>query len=569
MFPRLQTLLKVSNGTELSSDAEIDLSKNEDNVTRLAVGQQKGKATLVYAGINSSVEDQEKGKNQHFRVFGIEPSGTAKENKIAELSRTALFQGKEKETYQRLMRLSRLYSGHPQLGAVATGLAKDAEIVIFDTSSVSPPNVRGAFHTNNEAVDIDIIQTGEKEYQFAFCDAYDVFVKKIGPEPDTEEAECVYITPASRSPERPTVPKFRAFRWLTPELLLMLTNISHNSGAVLQILRLPSGGKGQARLVRSHRLPSSVTMGTGLAVSNLSPPSSPSEAQGYAQFVIAVATQDQSISLFKVELQVEASVSMISKIQPLRTFKAVHPLQITDLAFSEFKSPSGPITASTPPQYLRLASVAVSNTVVVHSLPLSPVPASAPGAKANKPRYALAVSSSGVFGVGTLATVLLVLLASIAIQSVLEIRGNSPPLLGMQERVPLVWQEALGRPYQFPEGYSDQLNLVKPQAIEFHQDGTPLPLADVIASAQGAAGSDSVVYIHEGDEADALKAHVHGEGVEHGGKRWDELTPAQRNYWKNKLKKAGHWAEEYGETIFQGCFWGQVADIVGHAVAGG
>lgn len=38
---------------------------------------------------------------------------------------------------------------------------------------------------------------------------------------------------------------------------------------------------------------------------------------------------------------------------------------------------------------------------------------------------------------------------------------------------------------------------------------------------------------------------------------------------EDKLKKAGHWAEEYGETIFQGCFWGQVADIVGHAVAGG
>ncbi|RFU35829.1 hypothetical protein B7463_g478, partial [Scytalidium lignicola] len=565
------TLLDASNSNELTQVAEIDLSKDEDNVTRLVVGPQKGKTTLVYAGANSTIEDQKKGRNQHFRVFGIETTGTGNESKIAEISRASLFQGKEKETYQRLMRLSRQYPGHLQLGAVATGLAKDAEIIVFNTSSVSPPTVIGAFPTKNEAVDIDIIQTGTKEYSFAFCDAHDVFVKKIGPKADTEEAECIYITPASRSLERPTVPKFRAFRWLTPELLLMLTNISHTGGAVLQILRLPKSGKGQARIVRSHRLPSNITMGTGLAVCNLSPPSSPTEVQGYTQFVIAVAGQDQSILLFKVDLQMESNVSMVNHIKHLRTFKQVHPLQITDLAFSEFAVPTGPITDATPQQHLKLASVAVGNTVVVHALPLSPVPLSAPGSQSKKRRYALAISSEGLLGLSTIATVLLVLLASIVIQSVLEIRGSSPPLLGMQDYVPIVWQEALGRPYQFPQGYSEQLKMREARTIGFHQDGSPLPIADVISSAKIAAGTGGVVYIHDSDETTGLKLHVHEEEEKHNheGKMWDELSPAQQELWKRKLKEAGHWAEEYGETLFKGCFWGEVAGAVGRAVVGG
>ncbi|KAH8821637.1 hypothetical protein F5884DRAFT_768552 [Xylogone sp. PMI_703] len=559
------TVLDASNGDKLIPRGEIDLSKDEDNVTRLAFGQQKGKTTLVYAGINSSVEEQEKGRNQHFRVFEIEQSGEEKESKIAEISRASLFHGKEKDTYQRLMRLSRQYPGHVQLGAVATGLAKEAEIVVFDTSSVSPLNVRGAFQTNNEAVDIDIIQTGVEEYTVGFCDAYDVFVKKIGPKADTEEAECVYVTPASRSPERPTVPKFRAFRWLTPELLLMLTNISHNSGAVLQILRLPRSGNGLARIVRSLRLPSSVTMGTGLALCNLSPPSNPTEVQSYTQFVIAVAAQDQSILLFKVDLQMESNVSMVQNIKYLRTFKQVHPLQITDLAFSEFNAPSGIITPDTLPQHIKLASVAVGNTVVVHTLPLSPVPLSAPGNQSKRRRYAIAISSGGLFGFNSITTFILILLASIAIQSVLEIRGSSPPLLGMQDRIPVVWQEALGRPYQFPEGYSEQLKTSGSRTVHFHRDGSPLPIMDVISSAQSAAGTEGVVYIHDGDE---LKAHVHDEDVKHNGKRWEDLTPVQRENWKRKLKEAGHWAEEYGESILKGCFWGEVAGAVGRAVVG-
>ena len=92
----------------------------------------------------------------------------------------------------------------------------------------------------------------------------------------------------------------------------MLTNISNNGGVVLQILRLPPSGTGQGhcRIVQSHRLGSSIKKAAVLAVANLTPPSGPTAAQGYTQFVIAVGGGDNSISLFKADFQVEVGVSL-------------------------------------------------------------------------------------------------------------------------------------------------------------------------------------------------------------------------------------------------------------------
>ena len=101
------------NPYEIETTVEIDLSRDEDSVTSLAVGQGKAKETLIYAGINSSEQDRVNGKNEHFRVFGLGASSGAKKGekgtttKISELSRSSLFDGKEKETYQRLVRLSK------------------------------------------------------------------------------------------------------------------------------------------------------------------------------------------------------------------------------------------------------------------------------------------------------------------------------------------------------------------------------------------------------------------------------------------------------------------------------
>jgi hypothetical protein len=584
-------VLDTSKSTELVEVGEADLSKDEDNVTSLAVGQRKGRATLVYAGVNSSLKDVESGKNTHFRVFGVEAAGgkgkakgkgkvveeKSGEVKVSEIARSTLFESKEKDIYQRITRLSKPYPHQPQLGAVATGLAKaTSEIVLFDTSAIAPPNSRGSVQSNKEAVDVDFIQTGDNEYLFAYCDVHDVYIKKISPKTDDDEPECVYITPALRTSEKPALPSFRAMRWLTKDFLLMLTNIHSDGGVVLQILRLPPGGKGESRIAQSIRLPGHITKATGLAVANLTPPLTPSASQDYTQFVIAVAGRDISLSLFKVDLQVEGNVSLVMKPKLFRTFKNAHPMQITSLAFSNFTPPTHPVTASTPPQYLKLASVGVSNTVVVHTLPLFPVPLSVKRGQSKTPRYVIALPSTrAVFGFGVVMSILGVLLAAIFVQGILEIRGGVPGYLNARNHLPVIWQEALGRPYEFPAGYNSLTSSIpkassvpeEEEEEEEEDSGSALRLPSFFAKLK--QGSSEGVYIlKEGPGGVGVALHDEKKGP-HGGVKWEGLSREQKEKWKGKLKAAGHWTEDMGETVLKGVVFSELAGAIGHAVAEG
>ncbi|RDL35364.1 Uncharacterized protein BP5553_07295 [Venustampulla echinocandica] len=576
------TLLDTSKASELKEVGEIDLSKDEDNVTSLAVGQRKGETTLVYAGANSRPEDIKKGRNKHFRIFGIE-AATSGTSKITELSRSSLFTGTEKDSYQRLLRLTKPYPNQPQLGAIATGLTKKSEIVLFETSATQPMRSRGAVQSNKEPVDADLIQTGENEYMFAYCDEHDVFVKKITPDNDDEEPREVYITPASRSHEKVTIPSFRAMRWLTKDFLLMLTNIHGNSGAVLQILRLPPSGNGHCRIAQSLRLPSRITKGTGLAVANLTPPLSPTAEQDYTQFVIAVAGHDISITLFKVNLQVERSVAMPTKIREFRTFKNVHPNQTTGLCFSNFVPPTHPVTASTPPQCLKLASISVSSTVVVHTLPLFPVPLSIKRGQSRTPRYVVALPSGATaMAMSLVLCTLGILLGAVFIQSLLEIRGAAPNWVQARSFIPLRVQEVIGRPYEFPGGYKSSIASTKDTYASGYNhhigvpaddaSGSALRLPEIFSSLKSESDGTGVFVVHEHADAEGgIKAKLHDEEVHgpHGGQPWEELKHEQRQKWIEKLKQAGYWAEDMGETILKGVVFGELGAAVGQAVAGG
>ena len=583
----MQTVLDTSNPHELREAGDIDLSKDEDNVTSLAVGQKRGSATLVYAGVNSSPADIEQGKNRHFRILELQGSTESKDGvsgkvgtcSFQEISRIGIFGGSEKYTYQRVTRLSKPYAGYAQLGAVTTGEAKEAQVALFDTSATSPPKSRGTLKSNKEAQDVDIIQTGDDEYMFAYCDVHDIYTKTISSQADDEEPECIYITPATRTPEQPTVPSFRALRWLTKDFLIMLTNIHSTGGVVLQILRTPPSGKGQSRIVQSHRLPDSIKKATGMAVANLTPPLTPSAAQGYSQFVIAVAGQNSSILLFKVDLQVEMSISMVTSIKPFRTFKNAHPSAITDLAFSNFTPPTHPVTANTPPQNLKLASVSVAQTVLVYDIPLFPVPLSVKRGQSKSPRYVVALPSTvAAFGATIMLSVIGVALAAIFIQGIFEIRGTSPSYLGVRSRLPVVWQEALGRPYQFPEGYnisntisSDIAKATEYVAEAIGSSGSALRLPEFFEKLRQGAVDGTVVLSGTGGGKGEIEARFHDEGTQgpHGGKTWDELGHEQQQAWKAKLKDAGHWAEGMSETILKGVVFGEIAGAVAHAVAGG
>ncbi|KAF8865776.1 hypothetical protein BDZ45DRAFT_796041 [Acephala macrosclerotiorum] len=614
------TLIDTSNSTELREAAEIELSKDEDNVTSLAVGAKKDKATLVFAGVNSSPADVERGRNAHFRVLGIEPTSKKQvkgkdgpTQSISERSRASLFQGNEKDAYQRITRLSKPFSNQPQLGAVATGLARNAEIALFDTSATSPPRSRGAVTSNKEAEDVDFIQIGDDEYFFAYCDEHDIYLKKISPEADDEEPDCIYITPATRGPEKPSTPKFRAMRFLSKEFLIMLTNIHSNGGVVLQIFRIPPSGKGQCRLAQSLRLPDRITKATGLAVCNLTPPASLSEPQGCTQFVVAVAGHDISLSLFKVDLQVAVGLSVITSIKPFRTLRNVHPLQITSLAFSNFTPPAHPITASTPPQYLKLASVGVANTVVVHTFPLFPVPLSMKRGQSTTPRYVVALpSTAAAFGMGVILSFIGIALAAIFIQGILEIRGGVPVYLNARSHLPVIWQEALGKPYEFPSGYNNlaspdssaeseapkiQVRATEPEtkpeteATATREDAKTQAAREKAGSTGGWSSQEENGEESTEDEtcggppkaskeqkklankmknagkwADQMKP---GFENKHGkGRTWSELAHHEKEHYKKALGEGVNWAEELPENVFKGVLFGELGGAVGRAVAG-
>lgn len=576
-----QTLLNTSDPDRLEELGELELPKSEDNVTSLAVGQKRGKATIVFAGVNSNPLGAKKEKNEHFRIFGIEPASTSKGKgkspakqstsskagvKMSEISRVSLFAGTDKELYQRVTRLSSPFPNQIQLGAVTNGVEKGTEVVLFHTSATSLPISRTSFTSDKEIEDVDIIQTGSDEYMIAYCNRHDVYIRKATSK-GADEPTCTYQTPFANDPERPTVPRFRSLKWLTKEFLLMLTNIHSTGGVVLQVLRLPPSGTGKCRIVESYRLPDRIKKATGIAVANLTPPTSPDELQGYTQFVIAVAGQDSSISLFKLEYQVELKISMITPITAFRTLRSVHPMALTSLAFSHFTPPSK-VTMDTQPQTLKLASVSVQQTVVVHTLPLFPVPLSMQRGQSKTPRYVVALPSKAAsWTITGVITVLIVILLGIFSQAVIDLMGGKTNLLDVKRYVPNSWQNIIQTP-SLPTVYDNVVPVI--EKVSEKASEIPSLLPDILSGLK-ANNEEAVVVIQDTPQVDgSVDIAVHDENAQEvaGGKPWVELTPEQKAGWKKRLIGAGHWAEEMGETVLKGVVFGELGAAIGHAVGG-
>jgi hypothetical protein len=585
----MQTVLKTLNPYELEKTAEIDLSRDEDSVTSLAAGQGTGKETLIYAGINSSEKARERGgKNEHFRVFGLGPSTGGKESeksitsKISELSRSALFNGTGKDTYQRLVRLSKPFPGSVQLGATATAFGSEGEeVVLFDTTR-SPsvaPKIRGRIQVDIEAEDVDVIQTGKDEYLFAYCTKYDIFLKTISSK--TNSSEPRRITPAMAEHERETKPVFRSLRFLSPEFLLMLTNLHGRKGAVMQILRLPASDSDKISQAARTKLPSQVRQATGLAVCNLSPRSSPSDEQGFAQLVIAVASHDMSISLYTMECQRHGPLAMATQPKLLQTLKDVHPFQITGLALSNFM----PTTESNSSQDIKLASISAGNTVVVHTIPLIPLPKSA------SPRYIVSGTTESIFTPSVILTILATLAFAFFAQMALEVRGSSPTLFGLSKHVApdvVGWLRVshpipnaiFGSPKPTISSTVSTATPISTPSRAESEDQSFASLLEALASRRAEQsspdGKSPVILIREhpldpaaegetsADLKGSIKADLHDEEVHgpHGGKTWEDLSSEEKERWTKKLKDAGYLAEDYAETILKGVFWG----VVGAAV---
>jgi hypothetical protein len=571
------SVLDTSRHDALQIVSEIELSRDEDSVNTLAVGSRRKNSVLFYTGINSAEEDLQKGKNEHFRVFAADlPSKGKAEPKIAELSRSALFSTTDTEAYQRLLRIS------GQVGAVATGTigrSKDAQIAIFDipasTSNSPAPKLRGKVELVKEAMDMDLMQISDDEHQLVYCDDYDIYTMIIG-KATISGPHLIFTMPHDESTGAKARPSFRCIRFLTPTFALAVANVPKAGGAVLQGFRLPKpsdfgkeGKEGRSRLAISAHLPKNIPRATGLAVRNLSPPATPTAKQTDAQFAVAVTGQDSSITLYTLDHQSIGDINLIANLHPITTLKEVHQGPISGLAFSPFTPPSKtPSPTDKKPLHLKLASIgSMGNTCVVHTLPLKPLPATTTSKKqptttaaAAGPRYVLALKSRAPSATNfILGSALFFALLALLLQSLLEVKGLTRPLIGARSVTPVSWHSP-GWYYGLSEtGVPDE-------AVPSPLDAVT-PVGGILSGGGGGAGEGGkkkVVLHHVKEEV----VRVEGDGVGEGeAKEWEELHPSQREAWKEALKKAGHWAEEMGETVFKGLLFGEIAGVVGAMVA--
>lgn len=614
-------------------------------MTSLAAAPQAsdGEDSLViFAGINSSVAEQKKNDNQHMRVFRfqaprkVQASTTAaraggegaqdgdeknekKEDEVipgtaTPLSRASLFRskdGKSGDTYQRVLRLSPWKnpaggsddSRDVRVGAITTGLASSGEIVFFRAAETpSDADVIGRIRLGDgeEAEDVDFAsventpgQTNDVRGRFrvAYTNGVDVVVGEILSSTRSNAApdvRTVYTIPLPSSGARAARPKFRALRFLSPTVLLLLQNASERSGSELVLLSLPVAKDAQGEVFCRRKLPRSVKIGLGLDVCQLG-----TNPAGQEQIIIAASGSDNSISLWTLEYGPKKGYG---QIYPYTTLRDVHPFSMTKLCFSTFIPPGHPVTPEVGPQNVKLASVSMGNTVVVHTLPLLPFPA-----PSRTPRYVLSLPGPAEFWEGLywafimLSSFFLVILATLAFA---EIRGATPPFLGAINLVPEGWRDTIAAEYIPPPpgkgSYFDTLrsrsgynNIPRAQVqnCPFSRLESLKEILDRVHGA-GAAPADietaspqalSVIVRCNKDDCTGLDKSVVIETLSsHAGEQgpsekerlraWRELSSEDQAVWKERLIAAGRWTVDHGEAVLKDVFFGEARSQLGNLV---
>ena len=633
-----QSLLDTSKRTEITEAFELNLSRDEDSVTTLAVAPQSGDdadSLTVLAGINSSIKDQKKNNNKHMRSFRFQvPQKVASDNaaeddkteqdetkekpkeqkekiipgEAQELSRASIFRTKkgadQGDTYQRVLRLSRWQkpadgSENPsRVGAIATGLASSGEIVFFNvTESPTESDVIGRIRlaSNEEAEDVDFTELYDNpdeadqkpdRLKFAYTNGVEVFVGQLSlsarsnAAPDVRK---VYTIPLPKGGQAAR-PKFRALRFLTSTTLLLLRNAPNRSGSELLILDFstdpsePSGAWDEPMVIRTKKLPRSMKIALGLDVCPLG-----TNPIGQRQFIIAASGSDNSIAVWTLEYGPKRG---FGKILHYTTLRDLHPFSMTKLCFSPFTPPSHPLTPEVPPQRVKLASVSMGNTVVVHTFPLSPFPASSRTA-----RYTL--SLPGPAEVWELLVYSLVLFASLgvvvfAMWLYAEIRGVVPPFTGVQHWLPGGVENSWAAEYIDPSQFhispvsgkivpravvsvpdQDKIESLKSVLDRVHEAG----FAPADLEVPQAKDVSVIVRCHDGQTAEQsvlieTSTAAHGEQPENLC-AWKDLSEADQAAWKQRLTDAGRWAVSEGEAILHGVLFSEACSQLARAVREG
>ncbi|KAF1978487.1 hypothetical protein BU23DRAFT_595660 [Bimuria novae-zelandiae CBS 107.79] len=573
-----------SRAPNVEPSAEIDASEH-DSVTCLAsLGTKDG--AILYAGINDSEEERLKGQNEHLKAFEVQFPKTA-QAKVSLLSKTALFTppasaGGKKEGYQRIVRLSppvQRNSNAPnrRIGAVASCLAGDEnEIVVFSAISNKPENPKDiiqriTLHKSQEANDLDILDEGEGIFQLAYCLNNDVYVQKI--QYDFSKKRTLskgdanrihaYTVPFPDLNEKKGRSKIRCIRWFSPSHILLLVNKPNRSGAELLVLKMYRDGNAGSIILRKT-FPKHVQAAVDMDVALLD-----ADEEGAYQAVVAVAAIDVSLTVLTIDYQGKKT-DTISRFSPFATYKEVHELQMTKVVFSPFFKPEPKPGKKPGPQYLRLATTSLGNSIDVETFELY--------ALSNKtsPRYVLQSARSRAIADTAKYIVIAMIVAAVALilQGFVDPDGSLTKGLipeSMQNAAKSV--KAPGGVVHDVRSAANPNNADSPAAKATHRLRDLLHLHQHSPdSAQPPALQKALIVHHDADNDGALSTEVH-EGEhdvvkEHTkAKRWEELEQHEQHWWREKLVEAGLWTIEEGETILKGVFFGQAGAIIGRVAA--
>ncbi|KAH9828264.1 hypothetical protein Tdes44962_MAKER02428 [Teratosphaeria destructans] len=604
------SVLDVSDRTQITEVVSKDLGNDEDSVQSLANLATKD-GLITFAGINSSEAQQKAGKNEHLRSFDINYPPRKKQKveqagdediqgDIKLIGQRSLFKpstASKSEQYQRLLRLSpaqRRDTASKRIGAVATGLARQNELIVFNATNATPdePDIISKIDLPGEAADLDIAEPAPSEFSLTYCTDYELYEQTYKYDFDTKKVEKtpkgprrIYEMPAAEG--NTARPKFRALRFLNDTNVMALVNRPNKTGADLRIIHLyPTG---PAALIFEKQLPSRVKAATGLDVCALDP-----DKDGNQEFVVAVAGQDISIEIYTTNFLPQSQT--FTPFAKYLTMKNVHEHQITKLLWSPFHSPiratsgtTGPNGEPVPgnknhptPQYLRLASTSFANSVVVDTVPLRPLNPTDPNS-----RYVLVDPSEGPWGLVSILPIgaLIIVVVAFLIQSFTG-GFNEASTIGPFKYLPAHVRNFLDQPASAARPFGRKAQHQVAEIADIVESNTPLdaplkgrlrklidrhlkPISsgdsdDLLPSRKALVVKDAP----DGSGSVAVDMHTSKEeylSSEEGkqAKHWHELSPEQQGKWRERLIKAGEWAEGEGEKVLIGVLFSEYAGAVG------
>jgi len=259
----------------------------------------------------------------------------------------------------------------------------------------------------------------------------------------------------------------------------------------------------------------------------------------------------------------------LSSFHSFNNYDNVHDVQMTKVVWSPYIKPE----KVQGPQYLRLASTSLGNTISVETFQL----------QEQGSRLVLQTARSrNMFTAATyLVIAMVVAVLALLVQSLIDPEGNLTKGI-----LPASLQNAASQHKTFGETLREKRESVMLNNADSPIVKTTERIADLIdrhlpdivsnndADSTDSTSQQKAIIIHHDPENDGtLSTEVHDGHeavlIKHAqAKRWEELSKEERKLWKKKLSDAGMWAVGEGETILKSIFFGQIGGLIGQVAQG-